>query len=52
MGDRLVELPTAGQSVAEVVVGIGVVWLAFQRLPVLRDGCVKLSAVRQVRPRL
>ena len=52
MGDGLVDLPAAGQGVAEVVVGLGVVGLDFQGLPVMGDGLVDLSAAGQGGPRL
>ena len=52
MGDGLVDLPAAGQSYAEVVVGLGVVGLDFQRLPVMGDGLVDLPAAGQSCTRL
>ena len=47
MGDGRVNLSAAGQSVAEVVVGLGVVGLDFQGLLVMGDGRVNLSAASQ-----
>ena len=47
MGDRLVDLSAAGQSQAEVVVGLRVVGLDFQGLLVMGDGLVDLAAAGQ-----
>ena len=52
VGDGLVEPSASGQSVAQVVVGLGEVGLDFQGLLVLGDGLVELSAVGQKLPRL
>ena len=47
MGDGLIDLSAAGQSDAEVVVGLGIVGLDFQRLLIMGDGLVDLSAAGQ-----
>ena len=52
MGDGLVDLPAAGQSLAEVVVGLSVVGLDFQGLLVMGDGFVDLPATARALPRL
>ena len=47
MGDGLIDLPAASQSQTKVVVGLGIVGLDLQRLPILGDGLIHVSAVGQ-----
>ena len=47
MGEGLLDLPAADQCVAEVVVGLDVVRLDFQCLPIMDDRLLDPSAVGQ-----
>ena len=52
MRDRLVHPSAAGQGEAEVVVGLRIVGLDFQGLPVMGDGLVDCPRPARAYPRL